>query len=307
MTGLNNKKIIITGASGFVGTNLTKFLEEKKHSVQPLSLRAPQWKENINQSANAIIHLAGKAHDTSNTSDAKEYFEVNTELTKELFNLFLKSKMSDFFYFSSVKAVADSVEGVLIENVVGKPITPYGQSKLKAEEYILSQSLPTRKRVFIIRPCMIHGPGNKGNLNLLYSVVKRGIPWPLAAYDNERSFLSIENLNYLINEMLNNKTIKSGVYNFADDDTLSTNELVSLIALASGKKPRLWNINMNLINRLAKVGDKIKFPLNTERLDKLTDNYRVGNAKIKQALGIEKLPVSIEDGIVKTIKSFTER
>lgn len=307
MTGLNNKKIIITGASGFVGTNLTKFLEEKKHSVQPLSLRAPQWKENINQSANAIIHLAGKAHDTSNTSDAKEYFEVNTELTKELFNLFLKSKMSDFFYFSSVKAVADSVEGVLIENVVGKPITPYGQSKLKAEEYILSQSLPTGKRVFIIRPCMIHGSGNKGNLNLLYSVVKKGIPWPLAAYDNERSFLSIENLSYLINEMLNNKTIKSGVYNFADDDTLSTNELVSLIALASGKKPRLWNINMNLINRLAKVGDKIKFPLNTERLDKLTDNYRVGNAKIKQALGIEKLPVSIEDGIVKTIKSFTER
>ena len=206
-----------------------------------------------------------------------------------------------------MKAVADSVEGVLIENVVGKPITPYGQSKLQAEEYILSQSLPTRKRVFIIRPCMIHGPGNKGNLNLLYSVVKRGIPWPLAAYDNERSFLSIENLSYLINEMLNNKTIKSGVYNFADDDTLSTNELVSLIALASGKKPRLWNINMNLINRLAKVGDKIKFPLNTERLDKLTDNYRVGNAKIKQALGIEKLPVSIEDGIVKTIKSFTER
>ena len=307
MTGLNNKKIIITGASGFVGTNLTKFLEEKKHSVQPLSLRAPQWKENMDYYADAIIHLAGKAHDTKSKTDASEYIKVNTELTKELYNLFLKSEVKDFFYFSSVKAVADSVEGVLIENVVGKPITPYGQSKLQAEEYILSQSLPTRKRVFIIRPCMIHGPGNKGNLNLLYSVVKRGIPWPLAAYDNERSFLSIENLSYLINEMLNNKTIKSGVYNFADDDTLSTNELVSLIALASGKKPRLWNINMNLINRLAKVGDKIKFPLNTERLDKLTDNYRVGNAKIKQALGIEKLPVSIEDGIVKTIKSFTER
>lgn len=302
-----NKHIVITGASGFVGTNLSKYLELHTYSVQPLSMHTTQWKNDINQSANAIIHLAGKAHDTSNTSDAKEYFEVNTELSKELFNLFLKSNVSDFFYFSSVKAVADRVDGLLIEDVEGKPVTPYGQSKLKAEEYILSQHLPEGKRVFIIRPCMIHGPGNKGNLNLLYSVVKRGIPWPLAAYENRRSFLSIDNLNYLIEQMLHSPTIESGVYNFADDEALSTNELVSLIATTSRRKPRLWRINKKLINSMATVGDKLKLPLNSERLAKLTESYVVSNTKVKHVLGIDRLPIGAREGLEKTIRAFGKK
>ena len=298
------KSIVITGASGFVGKNLSNYLQRKKYNVQPLSLRTPQWKEGINPSADAIIHLAGKAHDTKNTSDASGYFKVNTELTKELFDLFLNSEVNDFFYFSSVKAVADVVEDVLTEDVDGNPITPYGQSKLKAEEYILSQPLPKGKRVFIIRPCMIHGPGNKGNLNLLYNVVKKGIPWPLSAYDNKRSFLSINNLSYLIEQMLKSTTIESGVYNFADDAALSTNELVTLIAKTSGKKPKLWRISKSLIDSVAKIGDKIKLPLNSERLTKLTENYVVSNEKVKRALNIKELPLSAKQGLEKTIKSF---
>src|SRR5690606_9961467 len=105
-------------------------------------------------------------------------------------------------YFSSVKAVADTVEGVLQEDVVGKPLTPYGKSKLEAEQYLLSQVLPEGKRAFIIRPCMIHGPGNKGNLNLLYKVVEKDVPWPLAAFRNQRSFLSIDNLCFLLERMI---------------------------------------------------------------------------------------------------------
>lgn len=301
-----NNKIIVTGASGFVGVNLTKYLENKSFYVEPLSLRFSQWKKQFNFSANTIIHLAGKAHDTCNTSDAEEYFKINTELTKELYTLFLKSKVKTFFYFSSVKAVADSIDGVLTEEVQGKPITSYGQSKLKAEEYILLQPLPNGKRVFIIRPCMIHGPGNKGNLNLLYNVVKRGIPWPLATYDNGRSFLSIDNLNYLIEQMLNKPTVPSGVYNFSDDESLSTNELVSIIAEVSGKKPRLWRINKKLINSMAVIGDKLKLPLNRERLTKLTESYVVSNDKVKKALGIERLPLPAKKGLVKTIESFNK-
>ena len=296
--------IIITGASGFVGLNLTTYLQHNHHVVHTLSLRNAKWKENINSSANAIIHLAGKAHDTKNKSDASEYFQVNTELTKELYDWYLKSDVKDFFFFSTVKAVADVVDGVLTEEVEAKPITPYGQSKLKAEEFILSQPLPNEKRVFIIRPCMIHGPGNKGNLNLLYNVVKKGIPWLMAAYSNKRSFLSIDNLNYLIEQMLMNPTMKSGIYNFADDEALSTNELVALIAEASDKKPILWKINKKTINGLAKIGDKLKLPLNSDRLTKLTENYIVSNAKVKRALNIEKLPLSASLGLAKTIESF---
>ena len=190
-------KTTITGISGFVGKNLSKYLEQQNHQILSLSLRNSDWKTNLDTSSNAIIHLAGKAHDTKNIADASEYFAINTELTKQLFDVFLKSDVQDFFYFSSVKAAADDVEGILTETHIPNPKTPYGQSKLQAENYILSKEIPAGKRVFIIRPCMIHGPGNKGNLNLLHNVVKKGIPYPLAAFENKRSFLSIDNLNFL--------------------------------------------------------------------------------------------------------------
>jgi len=293
--------IIITGATGFVGKNLSKFLKEKGHHISPLSLRKA-WE--LDQNAEAIIHLAGKAHDTKNTSAEKEYFEINTELTKKLFEEFLNTSAQDFIYFSSVKATADTVEGFLDENHKSNPQTPYGKSKLYAEEYLLSQKLPENKRLFIIRPCMIHGPGNKGNLNLLYKFVQKGIPYPLAAFENKRSFLSIDNLNFLILEMLSNKNVGSGIYNFADDEVLSTNELVKLIANTSGKKEKLWKISSKLISATAKMGDVMKLPLNSERLKKLTENYWVSNQKIKNALGIAKLPVSASEGLEKTIKSF---
>ena len=293
--------IIITGATGFVGKNLSKFLKEKGHHISPLSLRKA-WE--LDQNAEAIIHLAGKAHDTKNTSAEKEYFEINTELTKKLFKEFLNTTAQDFIYFSSVKATADKVEGFLDENHTSNPQTPYGKSKLEAEEFLLSQKLPENKRLFIIRPCMIHGPGNKGNLNLLYKFVQKGIPYPLAAFENKRSFLSIDNLNFLILEMLSNKNVGSGIYNFADDEVLSTNELVKLIANTSGKKEKLWKISSKLISATAKMGDVMKLPLNSERLKKLTENYWVSNQKIKNALGIDQLPVSASEGLEKTIKSF---
>lgn len=82
-----------------------------------------------------------------------------------------------FIFFSTAKAAADRVEGVLTEDVVPSPVGPYGESKIKAEEYILGNfPAGNDNRVYILRPCMIHGPGNKGNLNLLYSVVSKGIP-----------------------------------------------------------------------------------------------------------------------------------
>jgi len=295
-------KIILTGASGFVGKNLTSFLIDNVFLPYCISLRNSDWKMNFY--GDAIIHLAGKAHDTKNTSQASEYFEVNTNLTKELFNEFLKSNIKDFIYFSSVKAVADEVSEILDEDINPNPKTPYGQSKLKAEEYILSKEIPEGKRVFIIRPCMIHGPGNKGNLNLLYNVVNKRIPYPLAAFYNERSFLGIDNLNYLVKEILKNKEIPSGIYNFADDEVLSTNKLVEIISSAANKKSLSIAIPKTLINVIAKFGDLIKFPLNSETIQKLTENYRVSNEKIKLAIGIEKLPNTARQGLEKTIKSF---
>lgn len=296
--------IVITGASGFVGTNLSTYINSHGLAAQSLSLRGPNWKEHIEPNGVAIIHLAGKAHDTANVADDQEYFKINRDLTVDLYNEFLKSDIRDFFYFSSVKAVADTVDGVLFEDVEGKPFTPYGKSKLSAEEYLLKQNLPEGKRLFIIRPCMIHGPGNKGNLNLLYKIVERGIPWPLAAFHNQRSFLSVDNLCYLIEAMIEKNNLPSGVYNFADDDALSTNDVVQLISNTLGQKPRLWSISSSFIKTVVKIGDILPLPLNSERLKKLTESYVISNEKIKSALGIEKLPISAKEGLTKTIQSF---
>jgi len=297
-------QIIITGATGFVGRNLTDYLSESTFSVSRLNLRMEGWQNEFPQKGDAVIHLAGKAHDTSNVSGAEAYFAINSDLTKQVFDLFLTSEIRDFFYFSSVKAVADTVTGVLFEDASASPLTPYGQSKREAENYLLSKALPKGKRLFIIRPCMIHGPGNKGNLNLLFNLVKKGIPWPLGAFENERSFLGIDNLCFMIKAMLMKGDIKSGIYNFSDDAVLSTNGLINIISEVLGKKTRIWNISNSLIILLAKVGDKIYLPLNSERLKKLTESYIVSNRKIKRELGIDELPFSVKEGLTKTIQSF---
>lgn len=294
--------ITITGTSGFVGQNLSEFLKIHDNNIDALSLRNENW--TLDKNAEAIIHLAGKAHDVSNTSDSESYYEVNRDLSVSLFDKFLDSEARDFFYFSSVKAAADSIAGILDENFDANPKTAYGKSKLEAEQYLLSRNLPFGKRLFIIRPCMIHGPGNKGNLNLLYNFVQKGIPWPLASFENQRSFLSIDNLNFLILKMLQSREVPSGIYNFADDQYLSTNELIKIIAHVAVKKEKLWKLNAKLVNFGAKIGDLINLPLNSDRLKKLTESYMVSNDKIKIALKLKQLPLTSREGLIKTIKSF---
>lgn len=296
-------KCIITGGTGFVGQNLISFYKNNKAaSLIELSLRKEIPK--TLPDATAIIHLAGKAHDLKNTSNPQEYFDINSGLTKELFDRFLHSNIKDFIYFSSVKAVADTVEGKLTEDTEPKPKTAYGQSKLQAEQYLLSKALPDGKRLFILRPCMIHGPGNKGNLNLLYKVVKKGIPYPLGAFHNNRSFLSIENLLFILNRILTDASILGGVYHLADDEALSTTELIRIIAEASNTKARIWSVSSSFIINIAKVGDKVHLPLNTERLKKLTESYEVSNEKIKRTLAINELPKGVREGLAATVKSF---
>ncbi|MFA5649846.1 MAG: nucleoside-diphosphate-sugar epimerase, partial [Proteiniphilum sp.] len=202
-----------------------------------------------------------------------------------------------------------SVPGdVLTEDVVPAPVGPYGESKIRAEEYILKKlsALPcdSDKRVFILRPCMIHGPGNKGNLNLLYNVVSKGIPWPLGAYENLRSFCSIDNISFVVEQLIIKKGIESGIYHVADDEPISTNELIGLISESVGKKARIWKLPKGMVNTMAGVGDTLHLPLNRQRLQKLTENYVVSNEKIKQALGIANMPVSAREGMRKTLESF---
>ena len=150
---------------------------------------------------------------------------------------------------------------------------------------------------------MIHGPGNKGNLNLLYKIVQKGLPCPLGAFENRRSFTSIDNLPYIISQLID-KDIESGIYQVADDEALWTNEIIRLIAAAQKRKSRIWNISRKLILLSARLGNVLHLPLNSERLKKLTESYVVPNQKLKTALGIEKMPVRAGAGMKKTFESF---
>jgi nucleoside-diphosphate-sugar epimerase len=287
--------IYLTGGSGFIGRYLYSNLDAN------FKFYSRQSKPTI--FSDIVIHLAGKAHDLKKVKSPDEYYKVNTELTKKVFDAFLVSKAKVFITISSVKAVADEVNDELSEEATPNPITHYGKSKLLAEQYILSQQIPEGKRVYILRPCMIHGPGNKGNLNLLYSLVSRGIPWPLGAFDNKRSFCSIDNLMFIIRELIEREDIPSGVYNVADDKALSTNDVISILAESQNRKVKIWRLSKELIKTLAKLGNILRLPLTTERLQKLTESYVVSNQKLKTAIG-KPLPVSAKDGFLKTFNSF---
>ena len=291
------KSIFITGSSGFVGSNLIDFLPTS-------SFFRYKKGELLQIHQDVVIHLAGKAHDLKRVASRDEYYQVNTELTKHVFDSFISSNAKVFITLSSVKAVADAVDGELTEEAQPIPITHYGKSKLLAEQYIISQKIPEGKRVYILRPCMIHGPGNKGNLNLLYNIVSKGFPWLLGNFENKRSYLSIENLCFIIKELIEREDIPSGIYNVADDVPLSTNDVIRLIAESKGKEARIINLMKSFITALARLGDFLKLPLNTERLHKLTESYVVSNAKIIAAIG-KPLPVSSKEGLLRTFQSFS--
>lgn len=272
-------RILITGSHGFVGTNLIEVLS-RQHEIIQWNVREDKPLPEVD----VVIHLAGLVHDTKHTYKKEAYYQVNTTLTQQIYDRFLDSNAKKFIFFSSIKAQDGD--------------TPYALSKKKAEEYILK--MEDGKNVYVLRPCMIHGKGNKGNLNLLYKVVKLGLPWPLAAFENKRSFASIDNVCYIVLELLN-KNVESGIYNICDDDPISTNELISIIYDCLGKKARLWRIPKGLIMGIARLGNVLHLPLNMERLQKLTEDYIMDNTKIKQALGIVEMPIKTIDGLKTTI------
>lgn len=315
-------KILITGVHGFVGSNLVKYLAPA-NEIYGLDIIAPEkegvvktysWDDldaGLVPAVDAIVHLAGKAHDTKNQAAAEVYFKVNTGLTQKMFDYFLAhSDIRKFVFFSTAKAAADKVDGVLTEEVVPAPVGPYGESKIAAEKYILEKMEILRqaqddrtKQVYIFRPCMIHGPGNKGNLNLLYNVVRKGIPWPLGAFENRRTFTSVENVCFAVNGVLT-KDVPSGIYNMGDDEALSTNELIEEICRSLGKKAHIWKLPKGFMNGFAQVGGWLHLPLNPERLRKLTENYISSNAKIKAALGVDRMPVDAHEGLKRTLDTF---
>lgn len=301
-------KILILGAGGFVGSHLQKYLKNKGEDVVTASMRDVDWLRNIPSGIQTIIHCVGKAHELGAKSPEGEYHRVNVGLAQQSFQYFVDSQAEKFIFLSSVAAVEEKkVDGMLTETHIPHPTTIYGRTKLEAEKWLLAQKIPAGKKIIILRPALIYGEGDKGNLQLFYSLISKGIPYPLGAFHNQRSFLSIDNLSWVIDAIVQRQNIASGIYNIVDDEPISTEDLVKIIAGVLGQKPKIWKVSPALIKGVARIGDVVgKLPLNSLRLAKLTSDYIVSNQKIKSELAIEKLPVKVKDGIAATIKSFAK-
>jgi len=298
-------KILITGAYGFVGSNLCRYLAGRGHECIALDVPAARrddlpyaafygWNQlDRLPTCDAVVHLAGKAHDLRKVADERSYFDVNVGLTEKIHAWAVKGCRSRFIYFSSSKADPDG--------------NAYGRSKYAAEECLKaaaphpSSPIPHPSLV-ILRPAMIHGPGNKGNLNLLWGIARRGLPWPLAAFENRRSFTSVGNVCAAVEALCERGA--DGTYPIADDETVSTNRIIELIAETCGRQPRLWRLPRGLMRLAARFGDVLHLPLTTERLGKLTENSFVDNAELKKTLGWTKMPVRAEDGLKATLDSM---
>ena len=296
--------ILVFGSNGFIGKNLTASLQDH-YPVSEISLRNDDWRTKLGKSE-VYINLIGKAHDHKGTAVESDYFHANYELTKELFESFQQSDAKLFIHISSIAAVEEyESTNLLDENAECNPVSFYGKSKRKAETYLLEQNLNLDKKIVILRPTMVHGPGDKGNLTLLFKLISKGIPYPLAKFDNKRSFLSIGNFNFCILKIIENReTIHSGIYNVCDDEPVATSQIIEIIKRICNQKVLNLYIPKKIIRMIAITGNYIPIPLNSKRLNKMTASLIVSNKKIGKELGIQKLPVTAAEGLETTLKSF---
>lgn len=297
-------KIALFGSTGFVGQHLLDGLEAE---IIPVNIRKIAWESQIPADVDAFINCIGKAHDHKSEAGEQDFYFSNYDLVKEMFTAFLESSAKLFIHLSSIAAVEEiSADIPLTEDATSNSTSLYGKSKRKAEEWLLEQQLPPNKKLIILRPPMIHGEGDKGSLKLLYNMVSKGIPYPLAAFENQRSFITVENVLFFIERIIENKdNLESGIYHIADDEPISTNQIIEIINDVENGNNFKFALPTFLVNALAKIGDMVSFfPLNSVKLKKMTSNLLVSNQKIKTALNINKLPLSAEEGLIKTVKSF---
>lgn len=286
--------LLLTGPSGFVGSHIIKSLGSQ-FEIDALTTSDKEingvrnqykWSEIDKIEANyvAVIHAAGLAHDTQNNRLESEYFEVNEGLTKLLLSHAGKWEIQSFIYLSSIKAIFDSTASKTIDETVESTATHvYGRSKLAAEKAIQEHDSNFSK--VILRPVMIYGKGQKGNLKTLEKWIRKGIIFPFGKWDNKRSVLSINNLTYCIQQIID-KPIPTGSYFIADDDAISTVEMLNAIGKGIHKKARFIGVPNSIIRfGLKLLPNKLK-----SITDKVLGSLTVDNKKLKTALHINQMP-----------------
>ncbi len=246
-------RVLVTGASGFIGSALCSSLAEAGHEVVPCSrsrkglpgifyIRSPElgpdadWRHAL-LSINAVVHLAGLTHVAgsviSNPDTERLYHRVNAEGARKLAEQCAEAGVKHFIFLSSCHAVAAESDAILSVETTPRPVSAYGCSKLDAERSISEALSNTACSWTILRPPVVYGKGNNANFGLLLKLVKSGIPLPLASVRNRRSFVYVENLVDVIIACLGNPKAFGKTYLPSDGEDVSTPVLIRKIAKAN--------------------------------------------------------------------------
>ena len=296
--------VLVTGANGFIGRQLCEYLHGLGFKVRTLT-RSPCALGDENRmmdlvedpcppdlctGIDCIFHLAGKAHALAeNSQDETEYRKINTEGTRKLLEAAQQAGVKHFVFFSSVKAVGDSCLQPMDETVATPADTPYGQSKYAAEQLVLNGGYVSQP--VVIRPCMVYGNSEKGNLPRMIKAIRRGLFPPLPECHNRRSMIHVKDVVRAALMVAENPLATGQIFIVSDNQNYSTRQLYDLIRINLGKSPVKWTVPLMFINSLAKIGDVMgrltgrRFFLDTDSLQKLTGSAWYSSAKITKELG----------------------
>lgn len=307
--------ILLTGATGFIGAALYRRLTHLSQFTPRIAVRVsnplyPQgsvvgfinaytnWNEGL-QGIDTVIHLAARAHQIKDTAPNPEqaFYEVNTAGTANLVRQSIEAGVKHFIFISSIGAMATLSDRVITTDSPCRPDTPYGRSKLAAEQSLIQQTQDTEMTYTIIRPPLVYGPGNPGNMARLIKLVNTGLPLPLGAIHNRRSLVALPNLVDLITTCLTHPAAANQTFLVSDNEDLSTTELLRRLAKSLGKPARLIPIPMALIQATAQIIGK---PALAQRL---CGSLQVDIRKTQTLLNWNP-PISLDEGIKLTAQDF---
>lgn len=296
-------QVLVTGASGFIGTRLCRVLRERGCQVRSTSrgdssaegmaldmAALDNYPSALCAGIDTVFHLAGKAHALAeNRRDAADYWRVNTDATRKLLEAARQAGVKRFVFFSSVKAVADCGPQPMDETLGRPAADPYGLSKYQAERLVLGGGYVPHP--VVLRPCMVYGASDKGNLPRMISAVRRGLFPPLPELGNRRSLVHVEDLVAAALLSAEQAEAAGQIYIVTDQQDYSTRQIYDEIRFALGRAPIGWSMPMPLLNSLAKLGDGLgrlagrRFPLDSDSLEKLVGSAWYSSAKISRELG----------------------
>ena len=292
MNTSSEKTVLVTGASGFLGTHALPYLK-KFFKVQPLSLRQDQTINNyLFTDIDVVIYLTGIAHQ-SKKIDSTLYYTVNRDMAVKFAKKAKAAGVSQFVYISSIKAIGEGGKGIHKEGAECNPLSDYGKSKLQAEEE-LKKLNDHQFVVSVIRPAVVYGKGAKGNIDKLMKLIDKLPVIPLGGIDNKRSMVYVGNFLALLKSVIDNAM--PGIFIAADNEAKSTSDMVNEINNSRDSRKK--------IIRMPKFMMKVIKTILPEMHNKLFDDFVVDNSSTNQRLNFTP-PYSFETGMREMMEKET--